>query len=267
MIADGKKIAQHIEEQLLPRFQQLPVKKVVFVMFGDNSASRQFMGIKSRVAERVGINSEIKTISESITTNEAVSIVAELSNDYDGVVVQLPLPSHLDTEQVLNAVPVEKDIDVLSPVSIGQYKKGVSNRIPPVAAAVHHVLDYYNMTFNEEKIVIVGHGKLVGQPVACMLDRMNIPYDIITTSLSENERNEKIKNADIKISGAGVPHMIKPDMVKAGVVLIDAGTSEQSGKLVGDIDPQCASKALLMTPVPGGIGPITVVALFKNLLT
>lgn len=266
MIADGKQIAQHIEEQLLPQFQQLPVKKVVFVMFGDNAASRQFMGIKSRVAQRLGINAEIKIVPESTATDEAVSIISELSNNHDGVVVQLPLPGHLDVEQVLNAVPAEKDIDVLSSVSLQQYKQGISNRVPPVAAAVRHVLDYYNMTFNDEKIVIVGHGKLVGQPVACMLDRMNIPYDIITTSLSENERNEKIKNADIIISGTGVPYMITPDMVKAGVVLIDAGTSEQSGKLVGDIDPECASKALLMTPVPGGIGPITVVALFENLL-
>jgi methylenetetrahydrofolate dehydrogenase (NADP+)/methenyltetrahydrofolate cyclohydrolase len=266
MIINGKQLAQEIENDLSAKFKTLPYKKVVFVMFGDNAASRQFMGIKSRVAEQIGINAEIKIFPESVTTEEAVSIVAELSNHYDGVVVQLPLPSHLDVEQVLNAVPAEKDIDVLGSISLQQYKQGISNRVPPVAAAVHYVLDYHNMTFNDEKIVIVGHGKLVGQPVACMFDRMNIPYKIITIETLESDKIELLKNADIIISGAGVSHMIKPDMVKAGVVLIDAGTSEQSGKLVGDIDPECASKALLMTPVPGGVGPITVVSLFKNLL-
>jgi methylenetetrahydrofolate dehydrogenase (NADP+)/methenyltetrahydrofolate cyclohydrolase len=266
MIINGKQLAQEMENDLSAKFKTLPHKKVVFVMFGDNAAIRQFMGIKSRVAERIGIEAEIKIVLEATTTDEAVSTVSELSNSYDGVVVQLPLPSHLDTEQVLNAVPVEKDIDVLSFVSIEQYKKGISNRVPPVAAAVHHIMNYYNVTFNDENIVIVVYGKLVGQPIAYMFDRMNIPYKIITIETLESDKMELLKNADIIISGAGVPYIIKSDMVKAGVVLIDAGTSEQSGKLVGDIDPECASKALLMTPVPGGVGPITVVSLFKNLL-
>lgn len=266
MIIDGKKLAQEIENELLEKFKTLPAKKVVFVMFGENAASRQFMGIKSRTAERLGIQSEIKVFPETITTNEAVSIIKNMSTDMDGVVVQLPLPKHLDAELILNAVPVEKDIDVLGMKTVENYITGVSNKMAPVAGAVEYILNSIDTDFNDKKVVIIGKGNLVGKPVAHMFDRAGISYDVITTSVDVEARNETIKNADIIVSGIGVPHFITPNMIKSGVVLIDAGTSEQSGKLVGDFDPACAEIASYITPVPGGVGPVTVVTLFKNLL-
>jgi methylenetetrahydrofolate dehydrogenase (NADP+)/methenyltetrahydrofolate cyclohydrolase len=174
MIINGKQLAQEIENDLSAKFKTLPYKKVVFVMFGDNAASRQFMGIKSRVAEQIGINAEIKIFPESVTTEEAVSIVAELSNHYDGVVVQLPLPSHLDVEQVLNAVPAEKDIDVLGSISLQQSKQGISNRVPPVAAAVHYVLDYHNMIFIRSNIHATGWPTNFPCPTITIFSSLNV---------------------------------------------------------------------------------------------
>ena len=267
MIIDGKKLAQEIEAELFEKFKALPLKKVVFVMFGENAASRQFMGIKSRTAERLGIQSSIQVFLETTTTDEAVSIIKNLGTDMDGVVVQLPLPKHLDTELILNAVPTEKDIDILGSSAIEHYIAGQSNRIAPVAGAVQTILNSINIDLNNKKIVIVGNGNLVGKPVAQMFSREHIPYIIIDKDTDFAERSLHLSTADIIISGVGIPHMIKPDMIKPGVILIDAGTSEQSGKLTGDIDSACAEIASYTTPVPGGVGPVTVVSLFKNLIT
>ena len=266
MIIDGKKLAQEIENDLSAKCKMLPRKKVVFVMFGDNAASRQFMGIKSRVAERIGIDAEIKTLPETTTTDEAILFVSNLQGDFDGIVIQLPLPGGIDTQKIINSVPVEKDIDVLSDQAKQSYQNKTSNMIPPVAAAVWEILKYAKVNLEDKNIVLVGNGKLVGEPVSMMLKRENISFSIVDVNTNIEDRDELLLNADIIISGVGVPSLIKPDMIKSRVILIDAGTSEQAGKLAGDIDPKCAEKASFMTPVPGGVGPITVVSLFKNLL-
>ena len=247
MIVDGKHIANILEERLREKLTQLPQKKVCFVLLGDNMASRKFVEMKSKVAARLGI---------------VVDVVHEMVNfeNYDGVVVQLPLPEGMDTQKILDTVPAEKDIDVLS----ADAKK--MNKVAPVARAVLEILNHYQIHFDNKKVLIVGNGKLVGEPVSHAFTRSGIVHDVIDIHTPEQVRIQKIKEADIIVSGVGVPHMIKPSMIKEGVLLIDAGTSEQAGKLVGDIDPACEAKVSLMTPVPGGVGPITVVSLFANLL-
>lgn len=247
MLVDGKKIANVLEDKLREKFSQLPQKKVCFVLLGDDPASKKFIEMKSKVAERLGIAVEV--------VHEMVSF-----DKYDGVVVQLPLPEGVDTQKILDSVPLEKDIDVLST----EAKEG--NKVAPVAHAVFEILNFYNVDLNDKEILVVGNGKLVGEPVCRLLDQKNITYFVIDKNTDEQLKAERVASADIIISGAGVPHMIKPEMIKDGVVLIDAGTSEQAGKLVGDIDPTCEIKASLMTPVPGGVGPVTVMSLFENLL-
>lgn len=247
MIADGKHIAKILEEKLVGEFSKLPQKKVCFVLLGNDPASKKFIEMKSKVAMRLGI---------------AVDVVHEIPNydEYDGVVIQLPLPEGMDTQTILDSVPVDKDMDVLS----AEGKK--TDKVAPVARAVFEILDFYNIDLIDKEVVVLGNGKLVGEPVCRLLDQKNIPYTVVDKNTNEHVRQEKISNADIIISGVGIPNIIKPEMIKDGVVLIDAGTSEQSGKLVGDVDPFCAEKASLMTPVPGGVGPLTVISLFKNLI-
>ena len=146
------------------------------------------------------------------------------------------------------------------------YKNGTSQKIPPVAAAVWEILSFYNVSLADKKVLVIGKGKLVGEPVGEMLSRNGVKYEAIDKDTEEGERLGAIKSADVIISGVGSPHFLKPDMTKEGVVLIDAGTSSDQGRLLGDIDPACAEKAGLVTPVPGGVGPLTTVCLFMNLI-
>ncbi len=270
MIANGKEIAGKMEAELLAKFSAMlqngVQKKVCFVLFRDDAGSRQFIARKSRVAERLGIMADTLERTDVVTTEDCLHVLTDVAaQKYHGVVVQLPLPTGVDAQQVLNAVPEGQDVDVLGDDAKKAYKNSIQ-KIPPVARAVQEILRYYNITFNNKKILIIGKGKLVGEPVATMFLRLNIPYDIIDITTPESERLARIASADIIISGVGSPHFIKPNMVKSGVVLIDAGTSESAGKLVGDIDPACAERASLFTPVPGGVGPVTVVSLFANLI-
>jgi len=267
MLVDGNKIAKDLEEKLATELLFSAPKKVCFVVFGGNAATEQFVKMKLRVAERVGITVDIKKYPTTKTTADAVSLVNNLGKkDYDGIVVQLPLTAGIDTQAVLDAIPPLKDIDVLGTVAKESYASGKINRTPPVAQAVKEILDDCNIKLSGKKIVVLGRGRLVGEPVHLMLKRMKVPYDIIDIKTPEKEIHTLIKNADIVISGIGIPHSIKHDMIKNGVILIDAGTSEQAGKLVGDIAPECGSKAAFFTPVPGGVGPITIVSVLRNLM-
>lgn len=267
MLVDGNKIAKALEEKLVTELLFSTPKKVCFVVFGGNIATEQFVKMKSRVAERVGIAVDVKNYSNLKNTDEAVKAVRAIGEDnYDGIVVQLPMANGIDTQKVLDVIPPLKDIDVLGTIAKESYVKGKINRTPPVAQAVYEILESCNVELSGKKIVVVGQGRLVGEPVRLMLERMKVQHDVVDINTSEKEKLSLFKNADIIISGMGVPHGIKLDMIKKGVFLIDAGTSEQAGKLVGDIDPACAEKAFYITPVPGGVGPITIVSLFRNLL-
>jgi methylenetetrahydrofolate dehydrogenase (NADP+)/methenyltetrahydrofolate cyclohydrolase len=267
MLINGTQLAKYLEQDLKQKLEMEPRKSVAFVLFGSDPASLQFIGIKSRVAERIGIETKLFHYTEQITTDDALSSIQEIAEqNFHGIVVQLPLPVGMDIEKILNSVPVEKDIDVLSDQAKQSYQDKTSDRVPPVAGAVYEILKSTNILITDKNILIVGNGKLVGEPVGMLFSRENISFSIIDKDTDFNERSEKLLNADIIISGVGIPYMIKPDMIKDGVILIDAGTSESSGKLAGDIDPSCAEKVLFMTPVPGGVGPVTVVSLFKNLI-
>lgn len=267
MIMDGRSIAKDIEQRLLVELQGQPKKRVAFVLVGENLASRQFVGIKTKVAQRLGIKTELYEHPESSSTQQILASVLEISHkNFDGIVVQLPLPSHIDTHVVLNSIPPGLDIDVLSDEAKNKFRSGELQMIPPVAGAVQEVLNHVGVPLRDKKILIVGKGKLVGEPVSLLFDRIGIPYGVIEKETDESEKAKLFRSADIVISGAGSSHFITPDMIQEGVVLIDAGTSELSGVLVGDIHPDCYEKASFATPVPGGIGPVTVVCLFKNIV-
>lgn len=267
MIIDGKKIAKNLEEKLVTELLFSVPKKVCFVVFGGNAATEQFVAMKTRVAERVGIIAETKKYPNVATTEEAVKLVRSLgTQDYDGIVIQLPLAHGIDIQTVLDEVPPLKDIDVLGTIAKESYAKSKIDRTPPVARAVYEILDACEINLKNKKIVIVGNGRLVGEPIHLMFKRMKISHDIIDLDTPAASKKILLKNADIIISGTGAPHSINPGMIKKGVVLIDAGTSEQAGKLVGDIDPACVEKASYFTPVPGGVGPVTIVSLLRNLV-
>jgi methylenetetrahydrofolate dehydrogenase (NADP+)/methenyltetrahydrofolate cyclohydrolase len=264
MILDGNLIKEAVLEELATKAEGKHLR-VCFLQFGHDSASTKFIGVKMKTAEMLGIHAE-QVVSNANNTDEAIVVMEKVIVDkYDGIVVQLPVPAGIDSALVLNTIPIAMDIDVLSDAAMEAFSMGKSMRMPPVAAAIELILRLYKISPTGKNIVIRGKGKLVGEPMMKLFDLTAIPYHAIDINTPEAEQLALLINADIIISGIGVPHALTPDMIKDGAVLIDAGTSEQLGKIEGDIDPVCASKAVLFTPVPGGVGPITVACLFKNL--
>jgi methylenetetrahydrofolate dehydrogenase (NADP+)/methenyltetrahydrofolate cyclohydrolase len=183
----------------------------------------------------------------------------------DAVIVQLPLPEGVNQEELLNSIPVEKDADVLSRAARERFEKGEEGALlPPVVGAIREILQSGNVAIAGKRAVVIGAGFLVGGPVAKWLRQQGADVEVLTIESSNEALVAALAEADIIVSGTGSPGLIMPDMIKQGLALIDAGTSESNGKIVGDADPACADKCSLFTPVPGGVGPIAVACLFEN---
>ena len=267
MIIDGRKIAEELKISFKEKVVLLDdVPTLVVIMVGDDSASKQFVGIKKRFADAVGIPIQLIYFSKETDTKTLVDVIKNLSadNNVGGIVVQLPLPEHIDARNVLNAVSVKKDVDMLSDSAIEQFNKNESQTLPPVTGAFAEILCHEKVDVKDKNVVVVGHGALVGKPAAVWLKRKGARVKILDKRVEDI--SEFTREADILILGAGSPGLITPEIIKNKVIILDAGTSEAAGKLVGDADPTCAEKCSIFTPVPGGIGPITVAMIFKNFL-
>ena len=265
MIVDGKKIAGEIISKLDRKIKKLGRTPNLFVVLvGQNYVTSRYVSLKQKTAKKIGINVEIARFKESVTTEKLIQAIKVAADTADGIIVQLPLPSHIDKQAVLNTVPIELDVDVLSKASNEKFKKGTHTILPPVVAAISEILRQGNVNVNGKRAVVVGKGVLVGRPVAVWLT--NQGSHVISLDRRSENFVEEIKKADIIVTGAGVPNLIKPDMIKEGVVLLDAATSELEGRLVGDTSSACSAKASLYSPVPGGIGPITIATLLNNLV-
>jgi len=245
VILNGKQIAAEVIAQLQEERKTLPPKVALGVVMGQgDAASESFVKIKERVADKLNV---VVVRDLVTTTGEALRAIERLTRSCQGIIVQLPLSENVDNEAVLAAIPKEKDIDFVN---------------PPVAGAISEIFVRNNISAANKKAVVVGAGKLVGAPAAELLRELGAEVEVVTQTRGSLGQ---LKEADIVVLGAGEPGLVKPEMLKEGVVLIDAGTSEASGKLAGDADPACANVASVFTPVPGGIGPIAVAMIFKNL--
>lgn len=267
-IIDGRALAEKIRAKLKQEVALLKnPPRLGILEVGDDPVIGSFVKIKKKVGESLGVLIEHTQLPVTVTTDEVLDALEKLSAHADGVIVQLPLPEHIDTDQVLDAIPLTQDIDVLSKDAVDAFVGQRISYVPPVAGAVAHIMVNGDMSRPQRRgvAVVIGKGRLVGQPVAQWL---SLATNLRVVQVDDTVRDLKKETlmADVIISGAGVPRLITPDMVSPNVILIDAGTSEQAGKLVGDIDPACAEKAELFTPVPGGVGPVTVAVLYENLL-
>lgn len=264
MIIDGRKIADEIIVQLEKERGSLPpVLRLGVLMGAQDAASASFVKIKERVADKLQVVVVRELLDENSTTAQALRSLERLVKHCTGVILQLPLPSQINIEELLDALPAEKDVDAIT--SGERVVRGSPAIVrAPVAEAVSEVFTHANISARGKKATVVGAGKLVGAPVAELLRDLGAEVTVVTHNKGSLL---DLKNADIVVLGAGEPSLIKPEMLKEGVVLIDAGTSESSGKLAGDADPRCTEVASIFTPVPGGIGPIAVAMIFKNLFT
>ena len=261
MIIDGKMIAAEILEATRLRVAELGRTLIVrAVVMDPTGATKSYLRIKSARAEDAGMHLEIVNVPSDATDQEVMSAVG--APGADAVIVQLPLPDSITTSLVLDEIPLSKDADVLSSAA---YEAFVFRKpdalLPPVVAAIKEIFNRANVEVEGKRAVVVGSGRLVGQPAAVWLEEMGADVLVL------NRRSEslaELAHADIVILGAGSPHLVKSEMLKQGVVLIDAGTSESNGAIVGDADFACAEISSVFTPVPGGIGPIAVACLFQN---
>jgi methylenetetrahydrofolate dehydrogenase (NADP+)/methenyltetrahydrofolate cyclohydrolase len=269
MIYNGKERSIELQNSLRQRVGQFPSVPILAIISASKHPSVQsFVSIKRKFAEATGVSMKEITLSETTSQETIIAAMQQVTQEGEihGLVVQLPLPEHIDTEAVLNTIPKDLDVDVLGASSTTDFR---ANRglIPPVACAVEHILTDTHTDLENKKVVVVGQGRLVGLPVTQWFVNHGITPAIVDISTSESKRLTLYNEADIVISGIGVPHHLKPEYFKHGAVLIDAGTSEQFGKLAGDFHPDCVNIARVFTPVPGGVGPMTVAGLFENLLT
>lgn len=265
-IIDGRKIKDEILNELKIKVEALPFPPIFCdILVGDDSVSASYVRIKGKAAESIGIKFKTVNFKENVTTEEILNEIENLNRVplMSGIIVQLPLPSGIDAQVVLDAIDPKLDVDCLGSINSRNFyddKEGVGY---PTALACMKLLDSLNLDLKEKNIVVLGRGKLVGLPVTHILESRSLPVKVVH-SKTENS-SDIILNADIIISATGRGKSITGDMVKDGVVIIDAGTSEENGAVVGDVDlNSIEGKASFITPSPGGVGPVTVAMLLEN---
>ena len=261
MIVDGRLLALERKEEVRREREKFGPLSLGVVMATKSSVTESYVGIKKRAAADLNIDVVEYRLPETATLEEIIDATRK-AGSHDGVILQLPLPDGIDVEMAKNAIPTMLDVDVLSDSAFKLFQENNFGAVPPVPAAMWYILKRHSVSIEGANIVLIGGGRLVGKPAGVLFERLGAKV----TTLIKGDSLELTKNADIIISGAGSPALIKPDMVKEGVVIIDGGTSESSGKVVGDASPACAPKASVFTPVPGGVGPIAVVEIFANLV-
>lgn len=273
MIIDGRKIKDEILKEVKKDAGVLPFIPVFCdILVGDDPVSEQYVRMKARTAESVGIKFLSANFPESITTNELIDEIENLNRvpHMCGIIVQLPLPSHIDTQLVVNTIKPSLDVDCLGVVAGELFYKNENLLGFPAALACMEILDSITVDLNsssgEKNIVVFGQGKLVGRPVAHLLRSRGL--NVITVDSKTENKGEILKDADVIVSGIGQGKFLTGDMIKQGAVVIDAGTSEDNGAVVGDIDLESVKDvASFVSPTPGGVGPVTVAMLLKNVIS
>lgn len=267
-IIDGKKLRDELLLKIKEDVQKLPFSPVFSdVMVGEDKVSLSYVRIKEKFANLSGIKFRETMLSSSATTEEVIEQINNLNNVpfIGGVIVQLPLPDHIDTEKVLNSINVDLDVDCLS----GESTLSFYNNNPifsyPTALACVYILESLKLDLKDKSILVIGNGRLVGKPVSHLLKSKGL--NVITIDSKTENKNDFIKEADVIITAIGKGKFLTGDMVKSGVVIIDAGTSEEDGGIVGDVDMDSMQDvASYITPCPGGVGPVTVAMLLSNVL-
>lgn len=262
MIFNGRAFSRerlrHLQEV---RKEHGPLSLGVVVASADPVTS-SYITIKERNAAALDIPVVRYTLSTSATQSEAEAAVDQAAT-HTGMIIQLPLPSDLNADALIARMPLAKDVDVISPDAFSRFSVGNHVVMPPVASAINEIIDAHAIQVEGKRAVVVGKGRLVGLPAYHLLKMRGASV----TALGANDSLEVLRDADLLVLGAGSPHLVTPEMVREGVVVFDAGTSESGGVVVGDAAPSVAEKASFFTPVPGGIGPVAVVEIFANLFT
>lgn len=282
-LLDGKKVSGEMKQEIAAEVKAITdaghkPPHLAAILVGHDGGSETYVKNKMKTCEELGFKSSLIRFEDSITEEELLKKVEEMNHDedLDGFIVQLPLPKHIDEQKVIEAVDPSKDVDGFHPVNVGKMSIGLPGFVSATPAGIMELLKRYNIETSGKHCVVLGRSNIVGKPVAMLMLHKATPGDATVTVCHSRTKNieEICRTADILIAALGSPHFVKENMVKEGAVVIDVGTtrvpdsSRKSGfKLTGDVDfdnvaPHCS----YITPVPGGVGPMTIISLMKNTL-
>ena len=270
MIIDGKKVALQIRNKIKSHLENFPSTKITLatVIVGDNPASQLYVGMKHREANAAGIHSKRLELDENITQRDLEKQITSLANDDNvhGILVQLPLPKHLNKEKVLEKIPPEKDVDGLTEVNMGRLLQGNKQLVPCTPLGVIRLIEAYNIETSGKNAVVVGRSSLVGLPQMLLLCERGADATVTLAHSRTQDLASICRQADILVSAVGSPALIKSEFIKPGAMVFDVGVSRlDNQKIQGDVDFEAASKiAGGVTPMPGGTGPMTVACLLEN---
>lgn len=274
ILLSGKTVSANTREKIAKDVQDFKEKAgitpgLAVIIVGENEASKVYVRNKHKACAEVGMYSRVIELPESTPESELLDLISELNGDNSihGILVQLPLPGHIDEQMVINTISPEKDVDAFHPENVGKIMLGDYDFLPCTPAGVMEILDYYNIEISGKKCVIIGRSNIVGKPQALLLLERN---GTVTICHSRTKNlAEETKQADILVVAIGKPDFVTKDMVKEGAVVIDVGINRMpDGKLHGDVAfDEVAPIASAITPVPGGVGPMTITMLLKNTLT
>lgn len=280
IIIDGKKVAEAVKSGLRERIRLLAEKKIIpnltVILVGEDPASRVYVSMKEKACDQLGLLSETIRLPDSVTQEALLNAIQELNRDASvhGILVQMPLPGHIDSRRVIETIDPKKDVDGFHPVNVGKLVAGTPSFVPCTPAGILELLTHYGYVPDGKHVVIVGRSNIVGKPLANLLIQKSATGNATVTVCHTHTKDLAVytRQADILVAAAGRPKTITGEMVREGVVVIDVGmnrvddpSAKRGYRLAGDVDFEPVSrKAAAITPVPGGVGPMTIVMLMKN---
>ena len=283
ILLDGKKTSEAIKQQIASEVAEMVANglrrpKLVAILVGDDGASKTYVNNKEKACQDVGFDSEVLRYPDTITEGELLAKIREINEDegVDGLIVQLPLPKHIDEDKVINTISPLKDVDGFHASNVGKMVLGEPSFVSATPYGIMAMLEHYNIDTKGKHCVVLGRSNIVGRPIANLLSLKGNPGDCTVTICHSRTKNieQHTRMADIIIAAIGTPHFLKEDMVKEGAVVVDVGitrvpdaTRPKGYRIVGDVDfEHVAPKCSYITPVPGGVGPMTIVSLMRNTL-
>jgi methylenetetrahydrofolate dehydrogenase (NADP+) / methenyltetrahydrofolate cyclohydrolase len=263
-LMDGAALAAQLRQEVKAEVAELGHVGLATVLVGDDPASEIYIRHKHKASDEVGIEAIDRRLPAATPEDELVELVDELNEDdgVDGILVQTPLPEQIDEARVMRAIDPMKDVDGLHPFSAGQLYLGRQTLVPATPLGVMHLLNEYRIPIAGSRAVVVGRSPLVGKPLAMLLLQANATVTICHSRTEELARHTL--DADILVAAVGLPGVITADMVKQGATVVDVGITRTEGGLIGDVEGDVAAVAAFLTPVPGGVGPMTIAALLGN---
>ncbi|MDP2813688.1 MAG: bifunctional methylenetetrahydrofolate dehydrogenase/methenyltetrahydrofolate cyclohydrolase FolD [Erysipelotrichaceae bacterium] len=267
-ILDGKWLSSTIREELKEKVDQLKgvrLPKLVVVLVGDDPASHTYVNAKEKACKDVGFVSKVHRLTVETTNEELLALIQSLNEDetVDGILVQMPIPKHLDSKAVIMAIDPEKDVDGFHPINVGKLHSNERTFVPCTPLGVMKLLEAYNIDVAGMNTVVLGRSHLVGRPIAQLLVNANAT---VTICHSRSKHIDEIcRRADLIVAAVGVPHFVKKDWIKKGAVVVDVGIHRsEDNKIIGDVVADAMESASFMTPVPKGVGPMTIAMLLSN---